>query len=880
MSIKIQMQDGQGNIIHPQTDAELVQYKASNVNDVLVELEDREQVFIQEVEPADDGLWVDTSDQNSSPNGENIVATQIKKYIDEKITSKVDDCVEKVDEMEKDILSTNFNHIVTNQYSTALTDTKNGFANHEIIEGNTLQNYFVISNKTVTNENVGGERFTFYQKLQQQAVQVDGVYTLVNLSDKKLVVSKFNISTTEWDCEITLNPSEKKVINMGTISRFNAMFGRVEEGWTQDNCHLLPTSVLLLKGDWSDKEVPYRYFNGLASVGETNGLDIRIVGKNICPPLTLGNISNVTGSDIDSNSLMRSKLIKVKPNTEYACSNDGVSRGVNLFLYDGNANLINFIKASDLTNNNVVFTTGANVHYIRVTLGTTNYDKFQIEENSICSEYEPYREEIQLIHEPLRAIGDIKDIIDVNRGVIIRRIGKLILNGTTNENWTKSASGGYFAEQGISKNVNMKLYDSTQNIIPTVLSDRYIQSLHYVDDGFGDKTIRVGSVYPIQIIDTDFSDLDSFIARIQANPITVLYELETPIEEKINIAPLRLFEEARSVELVSNIKPTVTFDCPTNFKGIVESNTNAINKLYDERTITSNPNLLINGDFKVWQRGTQFVDRQGYCADRWFYVCWTNDNAKGSVERDGNALKITNFNGEQNYIEQIIESSNTLHLSGKVVTLSAKIKGSNLTSGDIFVQIVASNGIDRIDYSQATTKMNKINYSNITESYKSISVTFTLPENTTNIAVQIGNHCNLGSACNSNAIVNITDIKLEVGDKPTPYIPRNYAEELRDCQRYYVEYNSYNAWLSMNVTHGNYFEILIPTLTTMRKKPTVINNVNGAMQYYSSSGWVDIPATSYTLGCGFIRGAGRFTNETPHKNYLIKWMPSFDAEIY
>lgn len=776
---KIQMQDSKGNIIYPATVSELVTYGSGNVNDTLVDLEARDELFISDTAPDKDGLWVDTSDQNSSPNGENIVATQIKKYIDEKITSKVDDCVEKVDEMEKDILSTNFNHIVTNQYSTALTDTKNGFANHEIIEGNTLQNYFVISNKTVTNENIGGERFTFYQNLQQQAVQVDGVYTLVNLSDKKLVLSKFNISTTAWDCEITLNPSEKKVINMGTISRFNAMFGRVEEGWTQDNCHLLPTSVLLLKGDWSDKEVPYRYFNGLASVGEHQPISIAVV-----------------------------------------------------------------------------------------------------------SEDEPHKEEIQLIHEPLRAIGEIKDTIDVDRGVVIRRIGKVILDGSSDEDWVKQATSSsttsIFGVMYGSININNIKIDPNdiwrKNIScdlfrGEITSDIYnnVQDEHRGMLGLAGQSCNFV---------TDILTLDEWKTWVSKNPITVLYELEIPIEEKINIAPLRLFEEARSVELVSNIKPTVTFNYPTNFKGIVESNTNAINKLYDERTIASNPNLLINGDLKIWQRGTQFVDRQGYCADRWSYICWSKNGAKGSVERDGNALKITNFNGEQNYIEQIIESSNTLHLSGKVVTLSAKIKGSNLTSGDIFIQIVASNGIDRINHSQATTKMKKINYSNITESYKSLSVTFTLPENTTNIAVQIGNHASVVGACNSNAIVNITDVKLEVGDRATPFVPRSYAEELRDCQRYYVEYNSYNAWLSMNVTHGNYFEILIPTPTTMRKNPTVINNVNGALQYYSSSDWLDVPAISYTLGNGFIRGAGQFTNETPHKNYLIKWIPSFDAEIY
>lgn len=861
---KIQMQDSKGNIIYPATVSELVTYGSGNVNDTLIDLESRDELFISDTAPDKDGLWVDTSDQNSSPNGENIVATQIKKYIDEKITSKVDDCVEKVDEMEKDILSTNFNHIVTNQYSTALTDTKNGFANHEIIEGNTLQNYFVISNKTVTNENVGGERFTFYQKLQQQAVQVDGVYTLVNLSDKKLVVSKFNISTTAWDCEITLNPSEKKVINMGTISRFNAMFGRVEEGWTQDNCHLLPTSVLLLKGDWSDKEVP-TYFKGLSCVGESEPISISAMGKNICPPLELGSISNSTGVDMPNDNLMRSKFIRVKPNTEYVCSNDGVARSVNLYSFDKEKRLLKFDQPNDSNERNVKFITDSNTHYIRVTMGMNNFDKFQVEESSVCSEYEPYREEVQLIHEPLRAIGDIKDIIDVNRGVIIRRIGKVLLDGSSDEDWVKQATSSsttsIFGVMYRSININNIKIDpndvwrknvSCDLFRGEITSDIYnnVQDEHRGMFGLAGQSCNFV---------TDILTLDEWKTWVSKNPITVLYELETPIEEKINIAPLRLFEEARSVELVSNIKPTVTFDYPTNFKGIVESNINAINKLYDERTIVSNPNFLINGGFRVNQRGkSEYTDSGKYSVDRWQF----NTSSGGSLAVKDDYISLTNKNDQNTYLRYYFEDDDAKFLDGKTVTVSVLYRSTETFR----VKLGRLDGILLPPTQDWTLKTHTINLS---------SWRYTNRHDDSSLILQAYNNSKY-----TNGTLDVKWIKLELGDKPTPYIPRNYAEELRDCQRYYVEYNSYNAWLSMNVTHGNYFEILIPTPTTMRKTPTIIKNVNGAIQYYSSSGWADIPAISYALGCGFIRGAGKFTDETSHRNYLVKWIPSFDAEIY
>ena len=90
MSIKIQMQDGQGNIIHPQTKAELVQYKDGDANSTLQALEDREELFISDIEPNKDGFWIDTTDIISDENvaNENLIVKQIKKYINDNVITK------------------------------------------------------------------------------------------------------------------------------------------------------------------------------------------------------------------------------------------------------------------------------------------------------------------------------------------------------------------------------------------------------------------------------------------------------------------------------------------------------------------------------------------------------------------------------------------------------------------------------------------------------------------------------------------------------------------------------------------------------------------------------------------------------------------------
>lgn len=106
---KVEIQDYQGNIIFPKTDSELVEYKDSNVSIKLDELISRQKVFIQENEPEDDGLWIDTSSSlenlaslenlvnlesiasldDSDELENNPIIMAIKKYIDTEITRRL-----------------------------------------------------------------------------------------------------------------------------------------------------------------------------------------------------------------------------------------------------------------------------------------------------------------------------------------------------------------------------------------------------------------------------------------------------------------------------------------------------------------------------------------------------------------------------------------------------------------------------------------------------------------------------------------------------------------------------------------------------------------------------------------------------------------------
>lgn len=185
----------------------------------------------------------------------------------------------------------------------------------------------------------------------------------------------------------------------------------------------------------------------------------------------------------------------------------------------------------------------------------------------------------------------------------------------------------------------------------------------------------------------------------------------------------------------------------------VEENSSAIGQKADKTQI-SNPNLLINGDFQVWQRGVSFgiIPTNSYTADR-----WNNSGGSSLTEKTISGIKhITPSNSSG--LLQIIEDFDG-KLSNKVVTLSVLMKAN--TQIRLEVNGVSSNPLNCSDY--------------------------TLLKFTTNIGTILNGKLpiRIRNAEFGVSTFEIKYVKLELGDIATPFSPRPYAEELAMCQRYY-----------------------------------------------------------------------------------------------
>lgn len=284
---------------------------------------------------------------------------------------------------------------------------------------------------------------------------------------------------------------------------------------------------------------------------------------------------------------------------------------------------------------------------------------------------------------------------------------------------------------------------------------------------------------------------------------------------------------------------------------------------HDATEIFSNPNLLINGDFQVWQRGVSIaVNKKGtLTADRWTAIY---DSASYTVKKDSvGRLQLVPPSAGKCGIYQKIELNSSIisSLKGNTYTLSFYVLSSsefNLTSSvNILYNGGSTTNLGRIEKLIEGGKTTKVEY------------TFTIPSDANfddfnSLQVVLLNDYGIQSS------VYFSKVKLEMGDFATPFIPKSYAEELILCERYYQTY-SYMMIRNLTSTPGVLYGGF-PMRTRMRIKPTyysVLQTSQGAdissdlADYYLNDNAIDyIQMKTKKLDCLTIKSL------------------SLDAEIY
>ena len=206
------------------------------------------------------------------------------------------------------------------------------------------------------------------------------------------------------------------------------------------------------------------------------------------------------------------------------------------------------------------------------------------------------------------------------------------------------------------------------------------------------------------------------------------------------------------------------------------------NNSFADTAVHGYRNLLINGGFDIWQRGTSFTGA-GYTADRWVISTTETGTAiTKTANRDNrNTFRVTFGSVISCNVDQRIEAFGNIG-DNQQATLSFWVRGSRATTGTDFCRIR--------NHTTATT-LETLTY-DITTSWTKVTKTFSANNTWSkdDVARLYLFVADASSPWVSGDWVEFSDVQLEVGSEATPFEHRSYADELRRCQRYYYRISS------------------------------------------------------------------------------------------
>lgn len=330
---------------------------------------------------------------------------------------------------------------------------------------------------------------------------------------------------------------------------------------------------------WQDTTCPSPTIK--SEVKGVEKIDILKTGKNLFDVEYVSNLENWTNSNTDGYFYIP---IKVPKGKQLCLSNDKTIAGgrgyyANMSPYkDKNAENYYFFyhnksgsaygKFDKLTKDEVI--------YLRINSIANNLPLFiedfkhlQLEVGDTATAYEPYQATTISceLTTPLRGIGDVTDIIDIENDVIQRNIGVVEFDGSGDEDW---------CYDNINYNITTRFYgmlgtatDGNHSINHNykTMCDRFVIKPGDVVD---EEYFRLScghenkQYYFVYLKKSRLNELDvaAFKTWLASNPITVWYELIEPTTEPLpeDLAKLKSLKTEQGVNNIfinGEVKPTI-----------------------------------------------------------------------------------------------------------------------------------------------------------------------------------------------------------------------------------------------------------------------------------------------------------------------------------
>ena len=252
----------------------------------------------------------------------------------------------------------------------------------------------------------------------------------------------------------------------------------------------------------------------------------------------------------------------------------------------------------------------------------------------------------------------------------------------------------------------------------------------------------------------------------------------------------------------------------------------------------SGKNILINGAFDIWQRGTSFAATPAnfaYLADRWFWIGATCSIAQETTIVPTGfqySMKATATGTTQPVFGQTVETKNCYQLAGKTVTLSAWMATS--TAANVTLRIDYSTAVDNPSSGTWTTITSTAGSNDVssTATMTRKSLSFAIPANALSLRILFLTAANITSG----TTFTLTGCQLEDAAGVSAFT-RNAPTlqgELTACQRYYWRNTPAVAYgIHANLTYNNSTTTevgLIKLPVVMRTTPSSVDYANLRIQ--------------------------------------------------
>ena len=169
------------------------------------------------------------------------------------------------------------------------------------------------------------------------------------------------------------------------------------------------------------------------------------------------------------------------------------------------------------------------------------------------------------IRGPLGSVSDtIRDRVYLKDGKAYyeQNVASAVFDGSEDENWSA------YTQQGMPNTYICTgiLGQIGKVAIPfSCISDRYVRKYNFTMQNNG----VANGAKDIVIRDDNYTTVENFVDYLQGSPITVIYQLATPITTEIQLSDFYSYEEQTNWYTTNTIKPTLKAEIPSNISAVV-----------------------------------------------------------------------------------------------------------------------------------------------------------------------------------------------------------------------------------------------------------------------------------------------------------------------